>query len=105
MIMLCEIPLCPNLRVVVVHRTDGQRLRVCVEHLLHVLEAHDGGVIAFWKVPVPCCAREACQRDALRCPPDQEGRGHFVCREHFDDLSWIDLPLDLLPDETGWSHG
>jgi hypothetical protein len=104
-IRLCELPACSNIRGAVVHQTKGGRVRVCVEHLVQALDAHDGAVLAFWKIAVPACSQPGCSRDALRCPSDQRGRGHLVCRQHFDDLSWIEIPTGLLPDEPGWSHG
>jgi hypothetical protein len=104
-ILLCEMPTCPNIRSVVVHQTTGGRVRVCVEHLVDALDAHDGRVLAFWKTQIPRCSRSGCGNDALRCPPDLEGPVHLVCRQHLDDLSWIDLPAELQPDGPGWSGG
>jgi hypothetical protein len=90
---------------VVVHQTSGGRVRLCVEHLVEALDARHGAVLAFWKIAVPGCSQPGCSNEALRCPPDQNGRGRLVCRQHFDDLSWIKLLTGLLPDEPDWSHG
>jgi hypothetical protein len=53
----------------------------------------------------PKCFQPSCARTVVAVARNENDLPLPACRQHFDDLSWVELPGPLGTDEHAWSRG
>ena len=101
---LCKVPRCDQVAEIVVRDQDGDEADVCRDHWHEMLSADDGTIRGVRLLRPPSCFQPTCQDFAVTIVANPYGPPRPVCQRHWDDLSWVDVPQDLLTDAPGWSR-
>ena len=102
---LCRVSECPLIARVVIQDSDGEELEVCVPHWKDALQVSLGEIRGVRLLKPPRCFHVECAADAVTVVGRYDEPPKPVCQRHLDDLSWVELPTEILGDAPGWSNG
>lgn len=98
MTALCEIDNCQLIARVKTCDVDGNEQRLCVMHWSAAQVLVPGELQAAHLIALPACFVDRCTRDAVTIVGRYDEQPRPVCQRHLDDLTWVDLPVELLHD-------
>lgn len=108
----CEVPWCDLVAEIVIRDAVGVEQLVCWCHWLEMAHTSNGGIrgvgfIDGYGVDAPAlCFRPDCDKTSVKVIMNIDGTRRAVCKQHWDDLSWVDFDHDsVLPDAPRWSGG
>lgn len=93
---LCGIDNCQLIARVKSCDVDGNERRLCVIHWSAAQVFVPGELQAAHLIALPACFVDRCTQDAVTIVGRYDERPGAVCQRHLDDLSWVDLPQELL---------
>ena len=103
MTTLCQVSTCDQISETVLIDLEGLEIEVCTSHLRDILTASDGEIRVLRLLRPRQCFNPTCNDSAVTIVATPDHSQRPVCRRHWDDLSWVDEPQDLLPTAPGWS--
>lgn len=95
---LCEVDNCQLIARVKTVDVDGAERLLCVMHWRAARLFVPGQLQTAHLIALPTCFVDRCTRDAVTIVGRYDEHPRPVCQRHLDDLSWVDLPQELLLD-------
>jgi len=95
---LCEIENCQFIARVMAGDVDGGERLLCILHWNAAEVVVPGELQAAHLIAPPACFVYRCERDAVTIVGRYDEHPRPVCQRHLDDLSWVELPQELVLD-------
>ena len=95
---VCEVDNCQLVARVKTGDVDGAERLLCILHWRVAQVFVPGELQTAHLIALPACFVGRCKRDAVTIVGRYDEYPRPVCQRHLDDLSWVDLPQELVLD-------